>query len=159
MRFHGVDNNGEELSSAYVDHDPATFGFATTGPSLTRQEFAAECDINTIMATYEATGVISHVNRATPQYLDVTDVPDLAEAIRIVDEATTAFMTLPATARKEFDNDPVKFVQAVQDGDDAFLERMRGWGLAEPAPKEPAPTRVEIVNPTPAPSQGAGEAS
>ena len=28
------------------DHDAKTFGFATEGPSLTRQEFAEECDIN-----------------------------------------------------------------------------------------------------------------
>ena len=29
------------------DHDARTFGFATEGPSLTRQEFAEECDIMT----------------------------------------------------------------------------------------------------------------
>ena len=28
------------------DHDAKTFGFATEGTSLTRQEFAEECDIN-----------------------------------------------------------------------------------------------------------------
>lgn len=32
------------------DHDAHTFGFATGGPSLTRQEFAEECDINVLMA-------------------------------------------------------------------------------------------------------------
>ena len=32
------------------DHDVKTFGFATEGPSLTRQEFAEECDINVLMA-------------------------------------------------------------------------------------------------------------
>ena len=32
------------------DHDAKTFGFATEGPSLTRQEFAEECDINVLMA-------------------------------------------------------------------------------------------------------------
>ena len=32
------------------DHDAKTFGFATEGPSLTRQAFAAECDINVLMA-------------------------------------------------------------------------------------------------------------
>jgi hypothetical protein len=32
------------------DHDAKTFGFATEGPSLTRQEFAKECDINVLMA-------------------------------------------------------------------------------------------------------------
>ena len=32
------------------DHDAKTFGFATEGPSLTRQEFAEDCDINVLMA-------------------------------------------------------------------------------------------------------------
>ena len=32
------------------DHDAMTFGFATEGPSLTRQEFGEECDINVLMA-------------------------------------------------------------------------------------------------------------
>ena len=32
------------------DHDAKTFGFATEGPSLTRQEFAEECDIDVLMA-------------------------------------------------------------------------------------------------------------
>ena len=31
-------------------HSSLTFGFATEGPSLTRQEFAEECDINVLMA-------------------------------------------------------------------------------------------------------------
>ena len=32
------------------DHDAKTFWFATEGPSLMRQEFAEECDINAPMA-------------------------------------------------------------------------------------------------------------
>src|ERR1700755_3496987 len=32
------------------DHDAQTFGFATKGPSLTRQEFAEERHINVLMA-------------------------------------------------------------------------------------------------------------
>ena len=31
------------------DHDAKTFGFATEGTSLTRQEFAEECDIDVLM--------------------------------------------------------------------------------------------------------------
>jgi hypothetical protein len=31
------------------DHDAKTFGFATEGLSLTRQEFAEECDIDVLM--------------------------------------------------------------------------------------------------------------
>ena len=38
------------------DHDAQTFGFATEGPSLTRQEFAEECDINALWHTGDAFG-------------------------------------------------------------------------------------------------------
>lgn len=147
MRNQGFNADGEIISSAYVDHDPEEFGFHTEGPSLTRQEFAAECDINNIMAQYEKTGVVSHVNNTTPQYLDVSETPDnLAEAMAAVEAAKTSFMTLPANVRKEFDNDPVKFVEYAQYGGKEADERLRGWGLLEPLPVEPPPQKVEVVN-------------
>ena len=34
------------IRSAAIRHDVKTFGFATDGPSLTRQEFAEECDVD-----------------------------------------------------------------------------------------------------------------
>nr|QJB19316.1 MAG: internal scaffolding protein [Microvirus sp.] len=112
-------------------------------PSLTRQEFAEECDINTIMARYEASGVISHVNRAQPMYLDTTDYPDLQGAMDQFREAALAFNALPATVRREFDNDPQKFVDFASDPDS--LPRMREWGLAPPVKAPPEPMQVRIV--------------
>lgn len=152
MRYQGVNSDGEPLSSMYVER-PAEIDYSSDvgGPSLTRQEFADECDINKIMAQYERTGTVSHQNQRAPMYLDLESVPDLAEALRIVDEAQIAFMSLPATVRREFDNDPVKFVAYVQNGDDEALKRMREWGLAEPEKVEEPPMRVEVINPTPAP--------
>lgn len=148
MQYHGTNSDGEPLSSMYVER-PSELDYSTdvSGPSLTRQEFADECDINKIMASYEKTGVISHQNQRQPLYLDLENVPDLAEAMQIVDTAKTAFMTLPANVRREFDNDPVQFVQYVQNGDDEALKRLREWGLAEPEPTPEPPQRVEIVNP------------
>lgn len=144
-RFHGVNSHGELMSSAYVDHDPETFGTDPGGPSLTRQEFSQECDINVLMAQYEKTGVLNHYNNRAPQYLDVSNVPDLASALQIVDEAKTAFMTLPATVRREFDNDPVKFINFAEDPQN--IDKLREWKLAPPKPTEPPPQKVEIINP------------
>ncbi|QCQ84572.1 internal scaffolding protein [Blackfly microvirus SF02] len=112
-------------------------------PSKTRQEFAEECDINTIMARYEAGGAISHVNRASPQYLDTTLYGDLQSRMDAFREATVAFNALPAAVRKEFDNDPQAFVDFA--GDPANLPRMREWGLAEPERVPDPPIRVEMV--------------
>lgn len=143
MRSQGYNDSGELLSSAYVAHEPVELD--DFGPSLTRQEFAAESDINNLMAQYEKTGIITHVNQTQPQYLDVSDVPDLQYAMHILADANAAFMRLPALVRREFDNDPVKFVAYAQDP--ANVDRMREWGLAEPAPVPPDPIEVRISNP------------
>ncbi|WNK12633.1 MAG: internal scaffolding protein [Microvirus sp.] len=112
-------------------------------PSMTRQEFAEECDINSIMARYEAGGAVSHVNRAEPTFLDTTLYPGLQASMDAYREAAVSFAALPAKVRREFDNDPQKFVDfAVDSGN---LEKMREWGLAPPPPVEPAPVQVVVT--------------
>lgn len=147
----GLNSNGESLSSAAVEIDranPALYVDFTNTISLTRQEFADECDINNLMAQYEKTGIIpSNMNNNVPQFLDVSDVPDLMQANNILIEATAAFMALPATVRREFDNDAIKFVSFAQDPEN--LPQMRTWGLAPPEPVEPPPQKVEVINPAP----------
>lgn len=141
-------------SSAFVDIDrsnPAFYCDCSGEPSLTRTEFAEECDINAIMARYEKTGVISHVRQVTPRYIDLSDVPDLQRALNVLADADRAFMTLPAATRREFDNDPAKFVEFAQRPENN--ERMREWGLAEPLPAEPAVQKVEVVNPSVEPAK------
>nr|AVQ10287.1 internal scaffolding protein VP3 [Gokushovirinae environmental samples] len=128
-------------------------------PTLTRQEFQAECDINTIMAQYEKHGVVSHVNPPQMmQYLDLVSAPrDLAEALQIMNDATASFMSLPARTRKEFDNDPVKFVEFAEN--ETNHDKLREWGILEPVKvvQEPPPVRVVIqeVNPSPEPAKPA----
>nr|QJB19215.1 MAG: internal scaffolding protein [Microvirus sp.] len=116
-------------------------------PSLTRQEFVEECDINTLMARYEAGGAISHVNKAEPLYLDTTLYPGLQGAMDAFKEASIAFGKLPAAVRREFDNDPQKFVDfAIVPGN---VGRMREWGLAEPVAVPDGPVKVEVVSAPP----------
>ena len=121
--------------------------FHCEGPSLTRQEFAEECDINTLMKKYEG-HVIGGPGGLQPQdmyYADFSEQPrDLLSYMNLMDEAQTAFMTLPAIVRKEFDNDPMQFVMFAQDENN--LDTMRQWGLAAPK-KEEKPMKVEVINP------------
>lgn len=119
-------------------------------PSLTRQEFKAECDINTIMDRYEKSGAFSHVNRAQPIYMDCTQFPDLRGAMDTMRVAGEAFAMLPAKVRREFDNDAQKFVDYARDP--ANLKQMREWGLADPEKPAPLPIEVKVVNPAPAPA-------
>lgn len=110
------------------------------GPSMARAEFAAECDINTIMARYEKTGQLP-VNGREPVYLDSFAVPgDLMGTLAALEQATEGFMTLPASIRRNFENDPRRFVAFVEDRSN--LPQLREWGLAAPAapavPSSPA---------------------
>lgn len=159
MRFQGytADHDDQGVlyveSSAFVEIDRANPAFGldcSDEPSLTRAEFAAECDVNNIMAQYEKTGVLNHYARSEPRYLDVSDVPDLQRAMTILADAEQAFMSLPAVVRREFDNDSAKFVAFAQDPEN--VEKMREWGLAEPLPPEPVVQKVEVVNPPVEPS-------
>lgn len=158
MRLQGVNSDGEPLSSAVVEIDranPALYIDFTDAVSLTRQEFAAECDINNLMAQYEKTGILPPgMNSDVPQFLDVTDLPDFRETQDILIQATAAFMALPAVVRKEFDNDAVKFVEFARDPEN--LPQMRTWGLAPPEKPQEQPMRVEVVNPPepPEPKKG-----
>lgn len=139
----GYNSDGEPLSSAYVEKDNSDPRFnldCSDYPSLTRQEFADDCDINKLMERYEKTGVINHFNRGEPQYVDLTELPpDFQTALAILSDATAAFMQLPAHVRKEFDNDPNLFVEFASDPKN--IDKMREYGLAPPAPTEPPPSK------------------
>lgn len=126
----GVNSSGELLRDVFVEHEAVDL-YCDPSEGMTRQEFKDECDINVLMASYERNGVMTHINKLPPQYLDVSAVPDLASAIAMMDAAETAFMTLPASVRREFDQNAVKFVEYASDP--ANIERMREWGLAPPA--------------------------
>lgn len=116
-----------------------------TGETMTRQEFADECDINQIMARYEKAGGTFPLppNGSEPVYYDFVGMPDLRQSIDAMIEADEAFMRLPAQVRKEFDNDAVRFVEFAQNRDN--LDKLREWGLAEPVPVASAPIQVRVV--------------
>src|SRR4051812_41739376 len=81
------DFNKSELKS------PATL---PVGPSLTRQEFAEECDINNLMKRYENQDIGAIMRRAgEPTYYDFTQGPaDLMGFMKLMGDAHNAFMTL-----------------------------------------------------------------
>lgn len=126
-------------------------------PSLTRQEFSDECDINLIMKKYEATGIMPTGANREPIYWDADAIPNnLQDAMGGMLYAQSLFMQLGANIRKEFDNDPVKFVDfALQD---ANRPKLIEWGLTEPETPAQAPVRVEVVTPNPPPASPPGEA-
>lgn len=137
----------EEVKDAEGNMVRRRVRFFSSKPSLTKQSMKAECDINNIMKRFERTKVVTHLNQRQAYFADVSEVPDFATALRVVEDAERMFLSLPAAIRKEFDNDATKYVQFCSDP--ANLPRMQELGIAD-KPKAPEVQKVEIVNP-PAP--------
>lgn len=97
--------------------------------SMTQQSFAAECDINNIMAKWEKTGVLTHVRSSEPFYGDFLETFDYHSAVNAVHQANDFFMSLPATVRARFQNDAGAFLEFLKDP--ANKEELISMGLAQ----------------------------
>jgi phage internal scaffolding protein len=71
---------------------------------------------------------------------------DFQESMNILLKAADAFESVPSDIRKQFDNDPAKFLDFVHNPDNK--DQMITWGLME-APVEQKPIEVVVTNPPP----------
>lgn len=133
--------------NAYIPHDRVTSD--PSGKSRTKQAFREETDINHILRKAEKGLLLEHVNQHQGQYGDFIDALDYHTALNRISEAKTAFMTIPADVRANFDNDPQKFLAYAQDPDN--IEGMREMGLA---PDDPNPPEATANVPTPPEAPG-----
>lgn len=134
--------------NVYRPHAPVKMEI--TGVSRAKQSFRDECDINTIMAKYQKTGLIEHVNKFEGGYGDLPSADDYQSALNMAIEAKEAFGSLPSSIRNKFENDPEQFLAFVEDPDNS--EELIEMGLAtapEEAPSDdtPAPPRPEVEEP------------
>lgn len=128
-----------KFKTAYVgDNQNHRTPFNTIGHSRTKQAPHAECDINQIMAQYQKTGVIEHLNEHQGDYSDFLSAPDYHTALNQILEAQSAFDTLPSNLRNRFTNDPAQFLDFVQNP--ANAEELISLGLANPVT---TPSNVE----------------
>jgi len=115
-------------------------------PSLTKQSFKDECDVNRIVASFQLTGQLPNINELPPQYLDVTEM-DFQTHQNFVAEAHTMFMELPSALRAKFENSPAKFLDfCSQEKNRPELAEM---GLLKPI--------AEPVIPMPTPNLSTGQ--
>jgi len=89
-------------------------GVDSGGPSLTKQSFKDECDINNILRKYIKTGVLNASVKAQ-QMGDFSNVGDYHQAMNTVIAAHDAFMNLPSKIRERFDNDAGNFLAFMSD--------------------------------------------
>ena len=108
----------------------------------TKQSFADECDINNIMAKYQKTGAITHVNRHGAQY-DFATSTDFTEAMRTVVTAQNMFDGLPSSIRTRFANDPAQFLDFVQDANNTAEMKKLGLIATDQPPEIPSDEKPE----------------
>lgn len=127
-------------------------------PSLTQQQFKEEADINNIIASVNAQGVVGNPlwqGNRQPLYGDFANLPsdDYLAAQNLLLEANDNFMALPATVRQHFNNNPAELLAFIQSSpsDDELVKI--GLALPKDMVKEPLKPPAE----SPAPSPGEGE--
>lgn len=103
--------------------------------SRAKQSFQKECDINQIMAKYQKTGLLSHVNTHAGNYDDLPNDVDYHENMNAIKAADAAFASLTSSIRAKFFNDPGQFLEFVHDPNNA--EEMIKMGLAKRLPGDP----------------------
>jgi len=118
-----------------------------TKPTMTKQSFKAECDINNIMARYQKTGVVDHFNRHSAHYGDY-DAITFTEAQYMVAEAQTMFNELPARAREHFNHSPAEFLEFVNDPETKTSD-LTALGLAHATLDVPLATATPIIKQPP----------
>lgn len=109
-------------------------------PSLAKQSFADECDINTIVRNFGLTGQLPDPVRP-PQYGDFEGIFDYQTALNAVIAADAAFMEMNADVRARFHNDPALFVDFCSNP--ANAEEMVKLGLAVERLVEASPVAAE----------------
>ena len=117
------------------------------GDPVAKQDMAAECDVNNIIAQYKRTGLLRSVEARPSFYQDVSEMGDYREALNAVRAAEELFMELPSATRAEFENDPALFLSFASNEENE--DYLRSLGLL---PKLPV-----TVEGSETPSAGGGE--
>lgn len=112
---------------------------------LTEQSHLEEVNINAIVKRHGIDLINKVAAMRTSEYMfdDVTG-NDFQEAMNILVKAGDGFSQLPSAVRKQFDNDPAKFLDFVQDSNNQ--EQLVEMGLATRIPEQ-QPVEVTVTNP------------
>ena len=102
--------------------------------SLAQQHFKDECDINNILRQFNVTGLLPE-STLSPRYGDFTGIGDYHTALNQVIAAEDEFMSLPATLRARFENDPALLIDFLNNPEN--LNEAITLGLVNKQPEEP----------------------
>lgn len=109
---------------------------------ITEQSHRDGCDINNMLKKYSSEAISDGMPQYDPKIQYVPEA-DFQESMNIVIKGQSAFKRLPAKLRSRFNNDPVEFLEFVNNPDSA--DEMISLGLAKKPVKPEIPV-VRIVN-------------
>lgn len=153
----------------YTPHKPVGFsnelvnpvtGEITNPPSMTKQEFVDQCNVNKIIKEFTITGQITHISAKAAQgaFIDLPAGLDYQNSLNIMIKAEEAFMALPAAVRDRFGNDPAAFLEFMSDPENG--DEMIKMGLRpakRPVEPDSGVTGVSpVANSAPASSEAPG---
>jgi len=113
-----------------------------------------EVNINNIVKRH---GMDLIAKTAALQQFKYDDNPnnDFQETMNMILKAEKSFSSVPSEIRKQFDNNPAKFMDFIHNGDNK--QQLIDWGLAK-APETPQPIEVVVTNQPETPPPTPGEA-
>lgn len=119
------------------------------GPKITREEYRADSEINTILAKYRQTGTLPVSQSGQPFWGDFSEIPSLQEAYEVMADAEANYLTLSASVRDASDNNPATFLQMMQDPEGFAALRNAGLEvLVDPTPvSEPSDAPLSTGSP------------
>lgn len=145
-----------------IDHPRPKVDFSTS-PSLTRQEFKDEANVNNLLKRYAVSGAfydpltIQKAASRKPLFGDFTHFQDFQACQNAIIEAREAFDALPVEVREKFNYEPAKLIEWL--ADDSNREEAIKLGLIEKAASaatpEPAKGGTPATKPADEPSASA----
>lgn len=82
--------------------------------TVVQQQFADECDINTIVRRFGLTGELPN-GVAMPLSGDFTSATDFQTSMNLIRQAQESFLELPADVRERFNNNPARVISFLED--------------------------------------------
>lgn len=131
-----------------TDISKRPFAIKEFSPSMTKQSFGEETDINSIVARFQKGQDISaSVRERVAKYGDFSNVPSYQTALDFIVRSTGMFMSLDATVRERFFNDPGRMIAFLQDAKNYDEAVKLGLVVPREPVVEPASTAARSVSP------------
>lgn len=104
---------------------------------MCEQAHKDECDMHFILRKQKKTGILNHVNQYQGTYGDFSTTPEYQDAQNLIADAASMFETVPAWIRAKFQNDPMQFVEFMQNNKN--IEDIEALGLDSSHLTQPKP--------------------